>query len=113
LRGDVVALEEDLAFGDVLHAQDGQARGRLAAARFADEAERFAAVQGERHAVDGLHRADLLADHRARVDGEVDLEVLDAQQRVGLGGQGCGAHGFTVSERAGTATAGSRMQAMM
>ncbi len=48
----------------------------------AHQAQRLAARHAEAHAVDRLHRADLLAQDRARRDREVDLQVLDLQTRV-------------------------------
>ena len=66
-RQQVLALEKDLAAGDAarfLHqADDRKRRDRLAAARFADEPQRFALADLERHVVDGHDRAE----HRAQV----------------------------------------------
>ena len=58
---DVLAVEEDLA-GRLVEAQDGAAHGRLAATRFADQAERLAAANLERDAVDGLDVADVAVE---------------------------------------------------
>ena len=62
--GDAAGLGRD-------QAQDGERRHRLAAARFAHDAQRLAARQVERHAVDGAHDA---------VEGvELRLEVADLE----------------------------------
>ena len=82
VAGDVLALELDLARGDVDHLQDGEARRALAAARFAHQAQRLAAAHVERHAVDRLHAADLAAHDGARHHREVDFEVLDLEDGV-------------------------------
>ena len=55
---------------------------RLAAAGLADEAERLAALDVERDAVDGVHGADLLAEDHARGEREVLDEVADLEQRL-------------------------------
>ena len=49
---------------------------RLAAARLADQAERFALIQHERHAVDGVHFTRP-AQQQAAEDGEPDVQVLN------------------------------------
>ena len=61
-RRELLALELDRARGDAAglgrdQAQDRERRHRLAAARFAHDAQRLAARQVERHAVDRAHHA--------------------------------------------------------
>jgi hypothetical protein len=55
--GDVLAVELDRAFGRLEQAQHQLADRGLAAAGFADEAERLAGLNREAHAVDGAHVA--------------------------------------------------------
>src|SRR6185295_14092275 len=56
------------------------ADGRLAAARFTHQAERLAASNGERHAVDRIDLPRHPAEE-ATMDGEVLLQSLDFEQR--------------------------------
>ena len=71
--------EVDAAAGDARRrrqqADDRQAGGGLAAARFADQAEGLAFIQGEADAVDGLD------DARSAERGEVRLQVGNFEQR--------------------------------
>src|SRR4029453_11924783 len=75
---EILAAEQDLARdlgprrADEAH--DREERDALAGARFAHDAERLAGGDGERDAVDGLDDAVL--------GREMDLEVLDLQQRL-------------------------------
>ena len=55
--------------------------GRLPAAGLADQAERLAAVDLERHAVDGADVPDVAVEDDAALDREPDLEVLELDQR--------------------------------
>src|SRR3954470_14521853 len=96
---DVPAAVVDLAARRLEQARE-QARGRrLAAARLADDAEGLAAEHVEAHAVDGLHRPHLPAEHDARGQREVLDEVADLDEAVA----GDRAHGWPPS-RAGPAT---------
>src|SRR5262249_38870696 len=54
---DVAALDHDAPLGRLDQAQDGAADGRLAAAGFADEAERLTLVDRQRDTVDRTDRA--------------------------------------------------------
>src|SRR5205085_10171197 len=56
---DVLAVEDDLAAGRLVETQDRAAHGRLSAAGLADEAERLAALERQRDAVDRAHVADV------------------------------------------------------
>ena len=80
--GDLLALELDRAAGRVEQPQQQAAGGRLAAAGLADEAERLAALDVERDAVDGVHGADLLAEDHPGGEREVLLEIADLVQRL-------------------------------
>src|SRR5262249_47731663 len=61
---------------------DEQARRRrLAASRFADDAERLAAPHLERNIVNRLNRCDLALEQPA-ADGEIALEIAHFEQRV-------------------------------
>ena len=94
----VAALELDAAAGDASgrhdEPDDRQRGHRLAAAGFADEPERFAAADRERHVVDGRglaavrereHRAEALDARARRAASGVDVTVFaeHAAQRVG------------------------------
>src|SRR5262245_21052961 len=77
--GQVLALEDDGAAHDAAgpwqEADDREARGRLAAARLADEPQRLALVEREAHAV---HRLD----HARPAEGEeVGLQIGDFEER--------------------------------
>ena len=69
---DALAFEPDLARGRLDQAQDAAPRRALAAARFADNAERFAGGQIEAHAVDRMNLLDRAAEPAA-----LDREALD------------------------------------
>jgi len=56
-RQPVHSVERDRACVRVEEAEDEARRGALPRARFPHEPERLAFVHGERHAVDGFHRA--------------------------------------------------------
>src|SRR5690606_21912199 len=75
---DFLAIEPHPAAGGRDQPHQCQSGCRLAAARFADEAERFALVDLEADAVDG---ADLthLALQDAGMDGEVHLQIIDRE----------------------------------
>ena len=77
---DVLAVEEHLAAGRLVEAQDRAADRRLAAARLADQAERLAAADLERDAVDGLDVADVAVEDDPALDREVELQVLELDQ---------------------------------
>ena len=62
-------------------ANDRAADGRLAAAGFADQAERLAAVQLEGDALHGLHLADAPQQHAAE-HRKPDDQILDFEQNV-------------------------------
>jgi hypothetical protein len=62
-------------------AEHGAPEGRLAAAGFADQAERLARPQVEGHAVDGPQRRRRLAGEKAAADREVHLQIVDREQR--------------------------------
>src|SRR4051794_4681780 len=77
-RHEIAALEQDLAFDDAARRHRDQLQDRhrgdgLAAAGFADHAERLALVEGDVDAVDRLQHAV--------VGGEVSLQALDLEQR--------------------------------
>ena len=79
---DVRAVEDDLAAGGLVQAQERAADGRLAASGLADEPERLAALDLERDAVDGLHVADVAVHDDPASDREPDAEVVDLDERV-------------------------------
>ena len=75
----VLALEQHLAADDPRrgrqHAQDGQRQRALARAGFADDAERLAGVDAQRHVVDRAHHARALRRDVMR------REVVEFEQR--------------------------------
>ena len=56
--------------------QDGTAKRRLAAAAFADQPERFAAMDVEIDAVDRVHRADLPASEQTAQNRKMHCELV-------------------------------------
>ncbi len=82
-RRQILPVEPDRARGRFDEAQDKTSDRRLAAARFADEAEGLAAAHVERDAIDGLDAGDLALQDPA-VDRKVLHEVADLEQRVSL-----------------------------
>src|SRR5206468_8288749 len=79
---DILTVENDLAVGRLDQAQHAASGRRLAAAGFADEAERLAAVDRERDPIDGINAADLTRQ-QAAVHGEIFLQAADAEQGLG------------------------------
>src|ERR1700687_4232550 len=78
-RGDVRALEDDLAGGHGQQGGDQASEGRLPASRFPDEPEGIASANLEADAVDRTHR---LAPKTG--DWEMFVDVLHAQEdRIG------------------------------
>ncbi len=77
---DTLAVEDDLARSNLEQPQNGAADRRLAAAGLADQRQRLAARDLERHAV---HRIDELglSPEQALVDRKMLLEVVDLEQR--------------------------------
>ena len=80
----VVPQDRDSAAVGRREPHDLEQRGRLAAARFADERERLAFAQIESHAVDGLDRADSPAQQAAAREREVAAQILDAEHDLAL-----------------------------
>ena len=78
---DVLAVEPDRAFGRLEQAQQHLADGRLAAAGFADEAQRLARIDREADAIDRLHHRDR-AREQAALQRKVLLQVLDFDDRA-------------------------------
>ena len=94
-RDHVQPVEAHLARIRGDEAQAGARDRRFAAARFADDAERLAALDGERDAVDRAHRHGLR--HRpAALRLEGLGEVADDEQRRGGGAR---AHGALTQQR--------------
>src|SRR5205814_4637225 len=63
--GDVLAAEADRARRRLDEPHERPDQGGLAAARLADDAERFALVQLKRHVVDGVHMRHLAVSEQA------------------------------------------------
>src|SRR5690606_26358939 len=82
--GDVPAFEEDRPGGDLDETRDRPPGRGLAAPRLPHEAHRLPGRDLEADPVDGAD-APHLSPQDARLDREVDLEVVDLQQ-------GCGRH---------------------
>ena len=77
----VLAVEAHRASGRLDQAQQHAARGRLAASGLADQRQGLAGLDGERHAVDGAHRSQALAQHQPASDREILDQVLDLEER--------------------------------
>src|SRR5262249_51200957 len=77
---DVAAHHLHAAAGRLDQPQHGTAGRRLAAARFAHQAQRLALADGEAHAIDGIDMAHGTAQH-ALLYREVLLEILDLEDR--------------------------------
>ena len=78
----VLARKQHAPAGRFGEAQYAFAHGGLAAARLADQAERAPGGDRQRDAVDRLDVAGYALQHAASYR-EINLEVLDPQQRVG------------------------------
>ncbi len=78
---DVRAAEAHGAARRLEQAHDRPRQRRLAAARLADEPQRLALDEREGDVVDRVHRADDPVDEHALLDREVQLDVLDLEQR--------------------------------
>ena len=76
----VDAVVEHLAARRFDQPQNRPAGRRLAAARFADEAQRLARIDVEANAVDRLHVVDHTGQDAA-ANWKIDFEILDVQQR--------------------------------
>jgi len=79
---EVLALEVHLTAGRPGELQDRLARGALATTGLTHEAERLATLYRERDVVHRLHVGDLPLEDQARRDGEVDLQVLNFDERL-------------------------------
>ena len=95
--GDVGPAEHDASRRRVVQAQDDATRGRFAAAALADQPQRLTLPDLEVEAIHRPDRADLAAEH-APHDREVPGEVLDPEERFGLGVHG-NVHGRGGSRR--------------
>ena len=84
---DVGALEPDLARAGLDQPQDAAAGRRLAAARFAHQAQGLALADVEADAVDGVNLVDG-AREDAALDREVLAQVADLEEVLGDGGMG-------------------------
>ena len=80
--GDVDAVEDDLARGRVVEAQQRAPDRGLAAPGLSDEPEGLAALDVDRDAVDRLHVADVAVEHDPAADREPDLQVLDVDEGI-------------------------------
>src|SRR5262245_19417929 len=80
-RGDVLALERDLARGRLDQSQNGATGRGFTATRLAHQPERLAGHHIERHVVHRVHPRHL-AREQAATDREVLLEVPDLEERL-------------------------------
>ena len=79
---EIDAFEQDLAARRLIKPHDAFSQCGFAAARFADEPERLAGLQGQRNAVDGL--ADIPGAHEhALAHGKVHAQVTQFEQGSG------------------------------
>jgi len=90
--GDVLAVEPDGARGRLVEPRERPSEGRLATAGLADDPERFALVEREVHAVDGVDEP-LVAEQpvdEPLLDREVLLQPLGLEERCPLARAGVG-----------------------
>src|SRR5262249_47885574 len=80
---DVPAVEDDPSGGRLEQLDDRAPERRLAAARFADEAERLPRLDVQVDAVDSMHLSDDALE-QARANREVRLQPFDAEDLVPL-----------------------------
>src|SRR5205085_1608775 len=111
-RRDVAAVEDDSAAGRPVEPQDRAADGRLPATRLADEAERLAAADRQRHVVDGADVADVPVEDEPAPDREVELEPVELDERpagaVRLRGRG--AHAVAAARVRSHSSAGTGLK---
>src|SRR5918996_2788183 len=79
---DLTTVEHDASIRRLVQAQDRAARCRLPAAGLPDQAERFAPLDREADAVDGSDVADVTVEDDSAPDREVNLQVLDVDERA-------------------------------
>ncbi len=77
---DVLPIEDDPAGGRFVQSKDRSAESRLATAGLADEAERLALIDRQRHVVDRLDVADVAIEDDPARDREVHLERIDFEK---------------------------------
>lgn len=94
---EVLPLEEDLAGGGLLEAEDAPTEGGLAGAGLAHEAEGLALLDAEGDAVDGPHVAHGALEEPPP-DGEALTEVADFDEEA-VGARIIGVHGSLRGER--------------
>jgi hypothetical protein len=83
--GEVFAFEYDRATGGGHELEDRAGESGFAAAGFADEAEYFAATEGEIHAIDGFHRTTMTFNDESIVNGKVGFNVGELENGLGHG----------------------------
>src|SRR5262249_36482389 len=85
--GDVLVAISESSPGRLEQPDDAARQGALSAARLAHDAERLALPQRYRHIVHGVHVTDRSVHQHALLDREVQLEMLDLDERVRSPGQ--------------------------
>src|SRR5207247_10981687 len=78
----VLPVEEDAPAGRFVEAQDRAPDRRLPAPGRADESDGLAAANRQGDVVDRADVADVAIEHQAALDREVDLEVLELDERA-------------------------------
>ena len=78
----IIALIDHLAFGGPVQVEQGEARSRLAASGFADEAQRLAFENIEIDIIQRMHGRGALAES-AKPDMEMLHQIFDTHQRLG------------------------------
>ena|SRR5690625_4714322 len=78
---DVVFFEKDFAGGDLVEADDCASDGGFSASAFADEADGFAAGDGEGDAIDGFDVIDDSSEDTS-VDWKVNFQVFDFENGI-------------------------------
>jgi len=81
---DVATLEQDAPGGRLVEPQDRATDGRLATPGLPDEPDRLTALDLQRDVVDGTDVADMAIEDDPALDREVDLEVLELDERPAI-----------------------------
>ncbi len=79
---DAASVEHDLSRGDLEQPQHRAADGGFAASGFADQRQRLALVDMERHAVDGVDECLAACAPKAAPQRKILLETVDLEERA-------------------------------
>jgi len=79
---DVTPVEDDAAFGRLVQPDDRATHRGFAAAGLTHQTHRLAAANRQRDVVDGADVADVTVEQEPALDREVDLEMLELDERA-------------------------------